>query len=145
MAAAAALAPDYIDIEDAAHDYNHNTSSQRHVVVNDDPVLRKDREHHHGHLHHSANTEKGREDDLAYSKGTTFEESTIPHQDPQDHNLHRRHHADNTKEPTGIVDPEHGRLSSISSEEDPQSHGLSSFYSKYRMFFHLFIWLLFTG
>ncbi|MCJ1454106.1 hypothetical protein MMC28_004456 [Mycoblastus sanguinarius] len=107
MAAAAALAPDYIDIEDAAHDYNHNTSSQRHVVVNDDPVLRKDREHHHGHLHHSANTEKGREDDLAYSKGTTFEESTIPHQDPQDHNLHRRHHADNTKEPTGIVDPEH--------------------------------------
>ena len=134
----------------------HNASAQHDVVPSTDPALEKSHEHHHGHLHHDARAEKGREDEVVYSKGTTFERSVIPHQDPQDHDLHRRHHPDlaeglnkghiNEKSAqTEIVDAEKGNLSPIRSEEDPQSHKFARFYATYRIFFHLFIWLVFTG
>ena len=137
-------APEYNDITTDPPN-NHNQSSQHDVVFNADPALNVDKEHHHGHLHHSANAEKGREDKVVYSKGTTFEKSTIPHQDPQDHALHRRAYQGDSKRDVEVADAEQDGLSPISSEEDPQTHTFSSFYSRYRIFFHLFVWLLFTG
>ena len=137
-------APDYVDVT-ADAPQTHNGSAQQHVVPNNDPTLDISHEHNHGHLHHSAHAEQGREDDMLYAKGTTLEKSTIPHQDPQDHDLHRRHLGNETKMATETVDAENGTLSPVRSEEDPQTHTLSSFYAKYRIFFHLFIWLLFTG
>ena len=137
-------APDYVDVTaDVPH--GHNSSVQQHVVPNNDPALDISREHNHGHLHHSARAEQGREDGVVYSKDTTSEKSTIPHQDAQDHDLHRRHLGNETKMATETVDAEKGTLSPVRSEEDPQTHTLSSFYAKYRIFVHLFIWLLFTG
>lgn len=139
-----ATASDYVDVTDNDNP-QHNKSSQQHVILNDDPALEKSHEHHHGHLHHNAKVENGREEEMVYSRGTTFEPSTAPHQDPQDHALHRRIEADITKGPIDAVDPEKGDLSPIRSEDDPQTHTFSNFYRKYRIFFHLFIWLFFTG
>ena len=121
----------------------HNASSQLHVVPNSDPALEASHEHHHRHLHHDAFAEKGREDEVVYSKGTTFERSTIPDENPQDHELHRRHHQE--KGEVEVGDAEKGITPVRYEEEDPQTHTFSRFYGRYRIFFHLFIWLLFTG
>lgn len=139
-------APEYRDTAaEAPHEHVHNASAQQHVIPNNDPVLDTSHEHSHGHLHHSTHAQQGRQDDVVYSQGTTFEKSTIPHQDPQDHDLHRRHLANETKMATGTVDPEKGALTPVRSEEDPQTHTVSTFYAKLRIFFHMFIWLFFTG
>ncbi len=137
-------APEYVDVT-AKAPHEHDVSVQQNVVPNNDPALDISHEHNHGHLHHSALVEQGREVGVVYSKGTTFEKSTIPHQDPQDHDLHRRRLANETKMVAEAMDAEKGTLSPVRSEEDPQTHTLSTFYAKYRIFFHLFIWLLFTG
>lgn len=134
---------DYIDVTESQPD--HNPSSQQDVIKNDDPVLQKSHEHHHEHLHHDAHAEKGRKDEVIYSYGTTFEGRSIPHQDPQDHDLHRRRDADMAKEPATAFDREQGALSPSRSEEDPQTHTFSNLYKRYRIFFHLFVWLFFTG
>ena len=132
--------------DDVMADGLHNTSNQRHVEVNHDPALALDREHHHAHLHHDAHAEQGREDEVVYSIGTTFEKSTIPQQDPQDHDLHRRHHPSKHQGAMEVIDAEKGIMSPAPlEEEDPQSHKVSAFYVKYRIFFHLFVWLFFTG
>ena len=139
-----APAPDYVDV--TVTDETHNASPQKHVIANDDLALDKAHEHHHAHLHHDLNAEKGRNDEVVYSKGTTFERSTVPHQDPQDHDIHRRKQAEIAAGGLpAFGDPEKNDLSPIRSEEDPQTHTFSNFYRRYRLFFHLFIWLLFTG
>lgn len=137
------VVPEYHDV---TADVAHNTSTQRHGASNRDLALDLAHEHHHGHLHHDASAEKGREDELVYSKDTTFEKSTIPYQAPQDHDLHRRHQSNNDPGSVEIIDAEKGAMSSPPlEEEDPQSHKVSGFYSRYRMFFHIFLWLFFTG
>jgi len=135
-------APDYHDPTQTVVQ-THDTSSQHHVVPNSDPALETSHEHHHQHLHHDAFAEKGRQDEVVYSKGTTFERSNIPNESPQDHELHRRHHGE--KGGVEVGDAEKGISQVRYQEEDPQTHTFSSFYGKYRIFFHLFIWLLFTG
>lgn len=99
--------------------------------------------HHHGHLHHDPSAEKGREDELLYSEDTT---STIPYQNPQNHDLHRRHQSNNDPGSVEVIDAEKGAISSPPVEEEgPQSQKFSGFYARYRIFFHLFLWLFFTG
>lgn len=137
------VVPDYHDVtSDAAH----NASSQHHVAPNHDPALVLAHEHLHGHLHHAANAEKDREDELVYSKDTTFEKSAIPYQAPQEHDLHRRHQSNINPGSIELIDSEKGAMSSPPLEEEgPQSHKVSGFYARYRIFFHLFLWLFFTG
>ncbi|CAD6593838.1 MAG: hypothetical protein ASARMPREDX12_007695 [Alectoria sarmentosa] len=134
---------DHIDVTESKPD--HNPSSQQNVIKNDDPVLQKSHQHHHEHLHHDVHAAKGRKDEVIYSYGTTFEGRNVPHQDPQDHDLHRRRDADMAKEPATAFDREQGALSPSRSEEDPQTHTFSNLYKRYRIFFHLFVWLFFTG
>ena len=127
-------------------DDDHNASTQQHVIANDDPALEKAHEHHHSHLHQEANAESGREDEVVYSKGTTFGKGTVPHQDPQDHAIHKRKHGGIAAEGlAGLEDPEKNDLSTMRSEDDPQTHSFSKFYRRYRFFSHLFVWLVFTG
>lgn len=134
----------YPDVAQAPDD--HNTSAQHNVVENDDPALQKSHEHAHGHLHHDQEAAQGKPEEVIYSRGTTFEKSTIPHQDPQDHDLARRRHTNSAKPSAAVKDAEKGDMSpEESDEEDPRTHTLSNFYAKYRIFFHLFIWLFFTG
>jgi len=73
----------------------HNSSPQTHVARNNDPALDISHEHHHAHLHHSAFAEKGREDEVVYTAGTTFERSMIPEPEPREKAMHQ-HHAKDT-------------------------------------------------
>ncbi|KAI9840578.1 MAG: hypothetical protein M1837_001517 [Sclerophora amabilis] len=124
----------------------HTTAGHTHgLTSNPDPALDSSKEHHHRHLHHDANAERDRDDEVVFSTGTTNEKSTIPDASPRDDELHRRHHPE--KAGMGVEDPEKGSVSPGPSrdETDPQRHTFSTVYAKYRIFFHLFIWLLFTG
>lgn len=125
---------------------DHNFSAQRNVAINNDPALDISHEHRHAHLHHDAFAEKGRHDDPMYTTGTTFEHSMIPDQSPMDHNLHRRHHLAE-KGTVEVIDTERAATQSppLTAEDDPRSHSFSNFYARYRIFFHLALWLLFTG
>ena len=132
----------------------HNASPMPGVVENTDPVLDVAHEHHHAHLHHSAFAEKGRHDDIAYSKGTTAEPSVIPDADPMDNALHRRKHPERGEKDieknggfsTGDMDRNSmSPVEGAGDEEDPRGHAFSRFYAKYRIFFHMFTAMLFTG
>ena len=128
--------PDYVG--------DHNPSLQQNVIQNDGPALQIPHEHHYDHAHHGLHAEKGQEDEVIYSYGANIEGSTFPHHEPQGHDLHRRRNADMSKEPAAAVDPEQGNLSPSRSEEDAQAH-FPTFYKRYRIFFHLFVWIVFTG
>lgn len=107
----------------------NNTLPQDRVAQNNDPVLDPAHQHHHGHLHHDVPVEKGNEDEMVYSNGSAIDESTIPDQITHDHDIHK-------SEGTHQNDIEVG---------DPQSQKPPGLYTRYRIFFHLFIWLFFTG
>lgn len=125
--------------------HGQNPSVQHHIQRNHDPALDPANEHIHGHLHHTAHAEQDR-CETEYSKGTTFEKSNIPNQEPHDQPIHRKHPPANPPITSTVADTEKGDFSrDSSSEDDPRTHTLSNFYLKYRLFFHLFIWLLFTG
>lgn len=127
------------------HVRDHDSSPQQIVIQNNDPALQNSHEHHRDHMHYNAHAEKGQGDEVNYSYGATFGEDTIPHQDSQDHDIPRRRHADMAKEPAAAVDLEQGTMSPSRSEEDPQTHPFSNFYKRYRTFFHLCFWIVFTG
>ena len=119
-------------------------SDQKKTLSNPDPAMDISHKHHHAHIHHSEHALQGRMDEVVYSIGTTAEKSTVPDQDPLDHILHRKHLGDKNGE-INIADTEKGNNIPLDAEEDPQTHTFSRFYRRYRIFFHIFIWLLFTG
>lgn len=136
--------------------HQHHTSPQPGLEHNPDPALLPTNEHHHAHLHHGAAATKGRENEPVYSKNTTDEPRTIPHQDAMDHVLHRRHKPEEAgvgaygsgKEGVQVQeqDAEKGNgLSPVQSEEDPRNHRLSGWYARWRPAVHALIWLLFTA
>lgn len=131
--------PNYVDVR------NHNPSPQQDMIHDDVPYLQDSNERRHDHVHHNADLEKGQEDKIIHSYGTNFEGRTIAPQESQDHELHKRRHADMAKEPTAAVGPEQGTMSLSHFEENSQSHIFSNFYKRYRIFFHLFLWIVFTG
>ena len=137
--------PGYLDVTKAPD--HHNASAQHPVVENSDSALDVSHGHPHRHLHHGEHAEQGELGEPLYSEGNTFEKSTIPNQD--DHQYHdpaRRRHVGLSKASAGLEDKEKGDLSLNGLEEDdPRTHTLSNFYRKYRIFFHLFVWLFFTG
>jgi concentrative nucleoside transporter, CNT family len=129
----------------AAPEYKEgHDASQNLRVGNPDPALEVSHEHHHEHLHHDAKIT--REESTVYTKGTTDEPHIIPHADPLD-GVHKRNvNASYEKgEDVRVADTEKGNISSLEEEEDPREHKLSNLYAKYKVFVHLFIFLLFTG
>ncbi|KAL2432762.1 Solute carrier family 28 member 3 [Exophiala dermatitidis] len=133
-------------------DHGHNASPQRGVDPNPDLALHYSHEHQHKHLHHGRPSLSGRHDEVLYAEGTTVDDRhTLNKQDPpQDYIKHqlRPSHADEKDFVTmdaekGAVDP--GRIETNVSEEEGKRHRLPRMYSKYKIFVHLFIWLVFTG
>lgn len=114
---------------------DHNLSSHQDVIHNDIQAHQMSHGYIPDHIHHDVHAEKGREDEVIY----------FPRHDLLDHDLHRRQHADMVKEPVTAIDPEQGTMCPSQSEQDPQAHTFSSFYKRYRIFFHLLVWIVFTG
>ena len=131
--------------------HGHNASTQDHVKPNPDLALHYSREHEHRHLHHGhlAAAHLDQHHDLEFSKGTTFERSNVPDASPEDAHMHHRIQPQTEKTiETDNIDAEKGNglaQFSTNDEEYPKKHRFSTFYTKYRIFFHLFIWLVFTG
>jgi CNT family concentrative nucleoside transporter len=133
----------------------HNSSPMPGVVRNNDPALDIAKEHDHTHLHHGAHAAAVHHDNIVYTTGTTYNEpSIIPAADPNDDALHRRHlHGEHDVEKSGglygeeKVSMSKGRSSSDPdlAEVDPKRHYVADFYAAYRLFFHIFIGMLFTG
>lgn len=146
-----APAPSMIDLTSHIGEaLSSSSSTQQTENHNNDPVPDEANEHHHAHIHHDVNAEEGREEEVVHAKGTTLEPRIMPHQDPQDHGMHHEKQAVKTEQSiASYSDPENGSgsfaLGHIESEEDPQTHTASTFYQKYRLIFHLIIWLFFTA
>lgn len=125
----------------------HNSSPQTHVAANDDPALDLSREHYHAPLHHDPSAMKGHKDEIAYTYGTTVDPPSIPGKA----DVHHRHTSEKSTEKQGVIDiddAEKGSTSPVTTargEEGKKRGPVGRFYSRFRLFFHLFIWLLFTG
>ncbi|KAL1620969.1 putative h+ nucleoside cotransporter [Diplodia seriata] len=123
----------------------HNSSPQQHVAANPDPALDVSREHFHPHLHHDDTAEKGHRDEIAYSQGTTHGAATIP----AESTVHHRGASEKSMEKEGVIDiddAEKGSTSQVARADEEKKRGpVGRFYSRFRIFFHLFIWLFFTG
>jgi CNT family concentrative nucleoside transporter len=147
---AAAIAADKND--NTRHDFpahGHNPSTQQGVDENPDLTLHYSHEHQHKHLHHGQKSITARDhEDVLYAEGTTFDRSNIDDQGPQNYKTHHLRRSVDEKA-AGYSDPEKGALGPArveSSEEgDAKKHRMSRTYSKYKIFVHLFIWLVFTG
>lgn len=117
-----------------AHDLNA-TAARNHGVQSREPASEVAHEHAHS-----------RDDEAGYSKGTTLGKDAASDQELQPHDLHRRHPPEDSKVQPGISDPEKADLAlGLPEEADSRSGSFSKFYAKYRIVFHLGIWLFFTG
>ncbi|KAK7720591.1 hypothetical protein SLS57_005370 [Botryosphaeria dothidea] len=126
----------------------HNSSPQVNVVPNADPALDVSREHFHPHLHHDDHAEKGHKDEIAYTHGTTQDPPRIP---VESELHHRTAYPEKNMEKNAAIDiddAEKGSTSPVTTargEEEKKRGPVGRFYSRFRIFFHLFIWLFFTG
>lgn len=106
-----------------------------HVIPSRDPATEVAREQPHS-----------RDDEASNPKSTMSEKTTAPYQESQAQDLHRRNQPGDRKIEAEMADPEKAGLSlGLSEEPDSQPGTSSSIYAKYRIFFHLGIWLFFTG
>ncbi|KAH0562531.1 hypothetical protein GP486_002779 [Trichoglossum hirsutum] len=99
------------------------------------------------HLHPVLGAGEGQEDNEVYTVSATGEKSMTPNVNPKDYALHRRHHPERQvsgKEPSkdAAVDPDQERHAE---NEDPKSSAVAKYYTKYKVFVHLFVGLLITG
>lgn len=135
-------------------DHGHNPSLQKDVIENPDVTLHYSHEHQHNHMHHGRSSLADRHDDILFAKGTEID-NRHDFIVGQDHSHH--HHAmkpsvdtkDHIYSESGASDPEKGGLEAARIEtndtDDGQKHRFSRFYRKYKIFFHLFIWIVFTA
>ena len=130
----------------------HDTSGQHNNVIYDiDRAIDSVQEFHTAHSQHG--TDGGREvggDGVLESKESTLEPHAIPHPGPQDLDLHHKKEADAIEK--SVESRSYTENGSASAglgpeqlEEDSRAHTGPTFYQRYRIFFHLIIFLFFTG
>lgn len=130
-------------------EHGHNPSLQTDVQENGDLALRYSHEHQHQHLHHGRTSISNRHDDILYAKGTDLDKH-VPTQDFSHHQKHPAHSIDTKDQLYAVTDAEKGgltptRVSTDDGEKAGRKYRFSTFYARYKIFFHLFIWLFFTG
>ena len=125
----------------------YNASWQDGVAPNPDPALNVSHEHKHSHLHHSAAALRGQEyETVVYSTGASPDRSIVPEDKTHEQHVHQKWRATskdrdvNSAEKGGMVDS----IESTSTEEKERGR-FARFYARWRIFFHLFIFLFFTG
>ncbi|GAB7360057.1 hypothetical protein MBLNU230_g7579t1 [Neophaeotheca triangularis] len=131
----------------AANDSNLGSNAHNHAH---DPALYPEHQHQHQHLHHAK-----ADNDITYTHGTTDNPSIVLDDQKYSSLTQRNQHGrgSNKLDETTIADVEKGGVSPANTstgegtEEalDPRTHKLSNLYVKYRIFVHIFIWLLFTA
>lgn len=77
---------------------------------------------------------------------TIGQEGNTPHENGGNHDHHLRKARKTSEQPTSvIIDTEKAKSIQSLDEEDHSSHAVSTFYRRFRTFFHFLIWLFFTG
>lgn len=123
--------------------HNHNASIEHNVAESQDSTPD---EHNYGHLYPNTPIDRSQKEEIISIKSTTNEKSKRPDEERQEPSLQRKVHPDISKSlPSKVINAENAELGHEASEVDLQAHLLSNFYIKYRIFFHLLIWLFFTG
>ena len=118
---------------DFAQDRDHNTSMREHVDANDESTLARDHGYPQTHFHRGTNAKKDREDEVADS------------QEKRGNDGQPQEHADFAEVSQDVVKSQQDSLPQSQSEEELKTRSLATFYKRYRLFVHLFIWLVFTG
>jgi CNT family concentrative nucleoside transporter len=123
-----------------------------HAHKSHDPAMDPVHQHEHQHLHHSSNAVHSGNDVPIYTAGTTNAE---PHGILNGENDTRAQHAhshdfDKKTDAYMVTDTEKGQATPISpsssmDEKPVRSGKFPEFYRKYRIFFHIAIWLLVTA
>jgi len=132
---------------------DHNGSMQPGVARNPDLALNISREHEHEHVHHSAHAVHHDNSQPVYTTGTTDEKvSKLLQPSAQDSHVPHRHVEHDIEKTGGIAnyDEKDTRSSSNDPEGEYESkkkpwYSPSVLYRKYRLLFHIFFGLLFTG
>ncbi|KAL9612932.1 MAG: hypothetical protein Q9167_002515 [Letrouitia subvulpina] len=129
-----ATSPPKVSIED--HLDGQRDFEQRSSQRNGNPAPNVAQEYDQVHLHRGLPQSIKQGQDSEYPKAPTFEKSILANE-----------HQGSTKSkvPADFIDSENGPLSLDRSEKDSSARSFSKFYLHYRIFFHLLIWLLFTG
>lgn len=138
-------------------DHGHNPSLQKDVIENPDITLHYSHEHQHNHMHHGRSSLVARHDELLYAKGSELDNrhDLIVNQDHSHHQhslkpgMETIETKDHIYSESGTSDPEKSGFEATridtNETDDGQKHRFSRFYRKYKIFFHLFIWLVFTA
>lgn len=118
-----------------------------------DPALHPAHEHKHEHLHHGGHAKA--DNDIVYTHGVTDNPSVILDDQKYSNLTLRNQHARDPSKTDGmtVADYEKGGVSPANTSTgegtdepvDPKTHKLSNAYAKYRIFVHIFIFLIFTG
>jgi CNT family concentrative nucleoside transporter len=129
--------------------HGHNPSMQHGVDPNPDLALHYSHEHQHAHMHHGrkASVNQDKEEHVTYATGAEEPRGDLLARPSQDYTAHKLRAVDEKPE-FNAQDSEKGVVSPtrLSSEEgDGKKHRVSHFYKKYRIFVHIFIWLVFTA
>lgn len=120
---------------------NHNSSAQQHVYVNPDPALDISNEHRHPHVHHGQAAVPDEKDDIVFAKASdkyAGDATTTVAAAAPDYKV---------RQMGSNEDEESGRVGDID-DEDSRPAGRWSFrrlYKKFKIFFHLFIWAVWTA
>lgn len=127
--------------------HGHNASPQQNVDPNPDITLHYSHEHQHPHLHHGhrASVQQDPSDRVVNATGGDEPRRDLLGKPEQDYTTHK---LQQVKPEFGVQDSEKGVISPTrlsSNEEDGRKHRISWIYRKYRIVFHLAIWLLFTA
>lgn len=125
----------------------HNASWQDGVAPNYDPALDTAHEHRHSHLHHSAAALRNREHEtVVYSTGVIPDRSIVPEDKTHEQHVHQKWRA-TSKDRDADSAEKGGMVNSIetTSSEEKERGRFARFYTRWRIFFHMFIFLFFTG
>ncbi|KAJ0115696.1 hypothetical protein J7T55_010519 [Diaporthe amygdali] len=113
----------------------HNRSAQQDVYVNPDPVLDISHEHHHAHVHHGKTAIPDEKDDIVFAKAS---DKYTGDADVPDYKVRQMS--------SSVEDEESGRVGDIDNESKAaKKWSFRWVYRKYKIFFHLFIWAVFTA
>lgn len=98
------------------------------------------------HIPHDPDLRKDEKGEVQHLQDSVSANSSLPDKDPQESDTrHRKQTFGSGGGAHPDVDPEKNIPGLVPFQEENQKHGFSNFYSRYRIFFHLFIWLVFTG
>lgn len=106
--------------------------------VHHDPALSADRQHQHPHVHHTNRSNS----DVTYTVGTTVDPPHIPQQSPL--SSPAPYEEDGSPLASDVEKGGHGNQEATESVKKPRLT-FSTFYRKYKIFFHIFFFAFFTG